>query len=121
MVEKHPGGRPTFEITQKVLEQVETLAAEGLNLNEIAGVLGIHYDTLNEKKKEFSELSEAIEGGRAKGVGVVKNKFYEKAKDGDNHCMTMYLKNYSDFTDRHDVKHSGGLKVVMPLEDMATL
>lgn len=115
------GGRPSFEVTNKVIEKVERLAATGLNLKEIAAVLGISYDTLNEKRKEFSEFSEAIEGGRAKGVGMIKNRFFEKAKDGDNHCMTLYLKNYSDLTDRQDIKHSGAFNVNMPVEDAATL
>lgn len=119
--DKHPGGRPKFEITQKVLVKSKKLAASGLTLKEIAAHLLISYETLNEKRKEFSEFSDAIEGGRAKGVGVIKNRFFEKAKNGDNHCMTLYLKNYSDFTDRQDIKHSGAFNVNMPVEDAATL
>lgn len=116
-----PGGRPKFEITDEVIEEVESLAATGLNLKEIALALGISYDTLNEKKKVLPGLSGAIEIGRAKSVAVIKNKFFEKAKEGDNHCMTLYLKNYSDLTDRQDIKHSGAFNVNMPVEDAATL
>jgi hypothetical protein len=116
-----PGGRPPFEITEKVLKQAEAFSANGLNLKEIAGVLGISYETLNEKKKEFPEFSLAIEEGRAKGVGTIKNKFFDKAKKGDNQCMIMYLKNYSDMKDRQDVEHSGSLNVTMPESDAGTL
>lgn len=116
-----PGGRSPFEVTNEVIEEVESLAATGLNLKEIALALGISYDTLNEKKKVLPGLSRAIEIGRAKSVVVIKNKFFEKAKDGDNHCMTLYLKNYSDLTDRHDIKHSGAFNVNMQVEDAATL
>ena len=114
-------GRPPFKITGKVLKHVEALSANGLNLKEIAGMLGIAEETFINKRKEFSELNESIEAGRAKGVGMIKNKFFEKAKEGDNHCMTLYLKNYSDLTDRQDIKHSGAFNVNMPVEDAATL
>ena len=118
MTNKPKAGRPPLKVTDDVIKKVESLAATGLNLKEIASVLGIHYDTLNEKKKEFSEFFVAIGVGRSKGIEVIKNKFFEKAKDGDNHCMTMYLKNYSDLTDRHDVKHSGDISVNVLQDDV---
>ncbi len=121
MSDKNLGGRPPFEITEKVIKQVEALSANGLNLKEIAGVLGITYETLKQKNKEYSSFSSAIEDGRAKGIGTIKNRFFEKAKGGDNQCMIMYLKNYSDLKDRQDVEHSGSLTVTMPLEDAGTL
>jgi hypothetical protein len=114
-------GRPPFEITDDVLELVKKAANNGLNLKEIAGVLGISETTLYEKKKEFPEFTESIEGGRANGIATIKNVMYEKAKAGDNHCMTMYLKNYSDLVDKHDISHQGGITVNMPQNAAATL
>ena len=81
-------------------------------------MLGITYETFNEKTKEFSDLSVAVEAGRAKGVGTIKNKFFEKAKKGDNQLMIMYLKNYSDMKDRHDVQHSGDISVNVLQDDI---
>tara|TARA_R110000822_G_scaffold65687_3_gene160797 strand:- start:566 stop:946 length:381 start_codon:yes stop_codon:yes gene_type:complete len=86
-------GRPAFEITQEVIEKSEKLAAQGLTLEQISKVLGICYQTLNEKRKEFNELSEAIKRGQAKGVAQVTNKLYGKALEGDNTAMIFYLKN----------------------------
>jgi FixJ family two-component response regulator len=71
-----PGGRPLFEITDKVVEKVESMATDGLNNKEIATVLGISYKTLNKKRKEFSDFSDAIEGGRAKRVSLIKKKYF---------------------------------------------
>lgn len=88
-----PAGRPAFKVTEQVIKQAETLGAQGLTLKQIAHVLGISYQTLNEKRKEFSELSEAIEIGRAKGVAKVTNALFEKAVGGDVHAAKYYLNN----------------------------
>lgn len=86
-------GRPPFEITPENTKQAETLAAQGLTLEQIAYTLGICYQTLNEKRKEFPEFSEAIKRGKAKGIAKITNKLFEKASEGDNTAMIFYLKN----------------------------
>lgn len=103
-----PAGRPEIVVDSKMLKDAEALASKGLNYKEIAKVLGMAIDTLIEKRKEYSELNEAIDSGRAKGVALIKNKFFEKAKDGDNHCMTLYLKNYSDLKDKNETALTDG-------------
>lgn len=102
-----PAGRPKFEITEDVIAKVESLAATGLNLNEMADILGIHIDTFIKKRKEFSELNESISRGQSKGAGVIKNKMFEKAKDGDNQCIFMYLKNFSDLKEKQETEIYG--------------
>ena len=74
-------GRPKFKITKKVLKQVETLSANGLNLNEIAGVLGIHIDTFIKKRKEYSEL---------KGTTLIGTIQKEDEKDEDSLLEVVY-------------------------------
>ena len=86
-------GRPKFEITPEVLKKTEKLAAQGLDKKQIAKVLGICYQTLNEKTKEFSEFSDAIETGKAKGVATVSNALFEKAKSGDVVAQKYFLNN----------------------------
>jgi hypothetical protein len=88
-----PGGRPKFEITPEVLKKTEKLAAQGLDKSQIARVLGICYQTLNEKTKEFSEFSEAIEEGKAKGVATITNALFVKAKGGDVNAQKYFLNN----------------------------
>ena len=86
-------GRPSFEVTDEVIAKAEKLAAQGLTLEQIALTLGICYQTLNEKRKEFSDFSEAIKREQAKGIAQVTNKLYGKAIEGDNTAMIFYLKN----------------------------
>lgn len=128
-------GRPAIEITPEICKKAELMAARGLTMTQIADALGMHYDTLNEKKKEFSEFSEAIKRGQAKGIGTITNCLFERAigyshpedkifcnKDGevttvetmkhwapDTTAQIFYLKNRAGWKDSKDVKHSGNI------------
>lgn len=114
-------GRPEIEITAELCEKAKSLGAKGLNLKEIAHVLGMHYDTLNEKRKEYSEFSDAIAVGRSSGVALIKNKMFDKAQDGDNHCMTLYLKNYSDLREKTELDIPNGFTVNIGDKDAGNL
>lgn len=85
-------GRPPLEITPELISKAEALAAQGLTLEQIASVLGIHVATLYDKKNKFAELDEAIKRGRDKGIATIANALFNKAKSGDNVAMLFYLK-----------------------------
>jgi len=103
--EKRKVGRPRFEVTPEVCEQVENLAAQGLTVDQIALVLGVHKATLFDKQKEYSDFSDAIKRGRGKGIANVTNALYEKATvDKDNTAMIFYLKNRAGWVDKQEVQ-----------------
>lgn len=84
-------GRPKWMPVD--LQQVELLAARGLSKEQIAHNLGISYQTLNERQKEFSEFSEALNRGKAKGIAQIANKLYENAyKENNLGAQIFYLK-----------------------------
>ena len=94
--DKSKGGRPPFEVNQNIIDKVEKLAAQGLHQYQIADVLGICYQTLNEKKKEFSGFSDAIRIGKSKGVATITNAVFNKAAKGDVVAAKYYLNNRDD-------------------------
>lgn len=96
MAKANPVGRPKYQITPEVCKRAESLAASGLTLREIALSLGISYETLNEKGKEFSEFSDAIAAGKAKGVAQVANALFQKAIGGDTTAQKYYLNNRAE-------------------------
>jgi len=103
--EKRKVGRPRFEVTPEVCEQVENLAAQGLTVDQIALVLGVHKATLFDKQNEYSDFSDAIKRGRGKGIANVTNALYEKATvDKDNTAMIFYLKNRAGWVDKQEVQ-----------------
>ncbi len=88
-----PAGRPPFEITDEVLADVERMASLGLVHEQIAHNLGIHVGTLYEKKKEYSEFSEAIKRGKALGLDKVANALFNNATESNNtSAQIFYLK-----------------------------
>ena len=91
---KNPVGRPRFEITDKVLQEVEEMAGRGLTVNQIATCLGVSPATIYNKQAENLEFLETIRKGQAIGISKVTNKLFENATvKGDNVAIFYYLNN----------------------------
>ena len=88
-----PGGRPPIEITPELCNKAETLAAQGLTMEQIALTLGMGVRTCYEKKAEYVQFSQAIEDGRAKGIATITNALFSNAKKGDTQAQKYYLNN----------------------------
>lgn len=97
-------GRPAFEITEDVLKRVEAHASQGLTKKQIARTLGICYDTLNEKQKEYPEFSEAIKRGQAKGIAKVSNALFQRAV-GYSHSDTKIMQHQGKVITHTYTKH----------------
>ena len=102
-------GRPPFEITPKIIQQVEALAAQGLTDEEISLVIGCANSTLSLKKKQFSEFSDAIKRGKAKGIATISNALFQNAKAGDNTSMIFYLKCQAKWRDTQHIDLGGNV------------
>jgi len=102
-------GRPAIEITPELCEKAESLAAQGLTMEQIALVLGMGVSTLYEKKAEYTEFLEAIKDGQAKGVAIVTNALFVSAKGGNLGAQCFYLKNRAGWKDRQEIEHSGDI------------
>jgi DNA invertase Pin-like site-specific DNA recombinase len=63
-----PMGRPKFEVTEEVLENVKKYMAQGLTKDQCAGVLGISPSTFYILQEQYSEFSESIKRGQAEGI-----------------------------------------------------
>lgn len=90
-------GRPLWIPSAADLKKTEMLAARGLTMEQIARCLGISYDTLNERSKEYTEFSEAIKIGKAKGIGEIANALYEAGKKGNIAAQQFYLSRRADW------------------------
>ena len=103
-----PRGRPAFEITPEIIERVEKLAAQGLPKYQIAHLIGISYETLNEKTKDYPDFSDAIERGKAQGIETITNTLFTKARTGDTAAIKYYLNNRSEeWSETQKHEHSG--------------
>ncbi len=88
-----PVGRRKFDITKEVIEKAERLASHGLIMSQIALVMGIVDSTLYEKQALHPELAEAIKRGKARGIGRIANRLFDKADEGDFPAQKFYLSN----------------------------
>jgi hypothetical protein len=93
-------GRPQIIIDEELCKKAETLAAQGLTMEQIANVLGMSEATLYDKKDKFSEFSEAIKRGKDRGIATVTSALFTKARAGDNTAMIFYLKNRAGWQDK---------------------
>ncbi len=73
-------------------DKVESLAARGLTMEQIAHTMGISYQTLNERSKEYTDFAEAIKRGKSKGISVIANSLFEGAKSGNTTAQIFFLK-----------------------------
>ena len=95
-------GRPEIPID---LQQVENLAARGLNESQVAHALGIHPDTLIQRKKKYTEFSDALKRGQAKGIAKIANALFEQGMNGQTAAAIFYMKNRAGWTDK--MQHAG--------------
>jgi hypothetical protein len=108
-------GRPRIEVTAGLVRTIEGLAANGLTKEQIARSCGFSYETLNEKSKQYSEISEAIKNGRAKGIATVTNSLFTQAVGGNLGATCFYLTNRDPKQWRNKQEHEVSGKDGTPL------
>ncbi len=94
-------------------KNVETFAAQGLSMPQIAACLGVSRATLYNRMGSEVNVLEAIKRGRAKGVATVTNALFQAAKEGNITAQIFYLKNRDPevWKDRKAVEYSGDVTV----------
>jgi len=115
---KNPVGRPKFEVTPKVLQEVEEMAGRGLTVSQIASCLGISPSTFYLKQATLSEFSDTIKKGQAIGLSKVTNKLFENAAvKGDNVAIIYYLNNRDkdNWSNKHEVATTVEQKYVIDI------
>lgn len=89
--------------------KVETFAAQGLTVEQIASCIGISRSTLYERMGSESDVSDAIKRGRAKGIATISNALFQSGKGGNVTAQIFYLKNRQpdEWKDRREHEISG--------------
>ena len=90
-------GRPRFEFTPKVLEQIEKLASVMCTLTEIGDIIGCSHDTIQRNQ----EAKEAIKRGVANAKQSIRKTQFDIATKLNSSIMAMWLgKVYLGQTDK---------------------
>ena len=87
------------------IAKVEALASQNMGVMEICRTLGVGWDTFNKNRKRKTELSEAYERGRARGLERATFRLMEQIDDGNFQAIQFYLKNTDSdkWKDRQEV------------------
>lgn len=91
--------RPTIEITDDQLRQIEVLAGYGLTQKAIARVLGLSERSWRNKKQE-ERVAAALEKGLAVAESVIGQALYIKAKSGDLGAIVWWEKTRAGRTEK---------------------
>lgn len=88
-------GRKKIELDERDWKQVESMCAINCTGQEIAGVMGMHYDTLVARIKEVYQLnfSDYYAIHNSKGLVSLRRKQYDSAMNG-NTQMLIHLGKY---------------------------
>jgi len=90
MTDINPGpGKKSIAMITIDLKKVEKLAMRGLKYVEIAQVLNISEDTLQNRRNDQIGVQEAIDRGRALGVSMVAKKLFNGALTGNLNAGQM--------------------------------
>jgi len=119
---KNPVGRPRFEVTPKVLKEVEEMAGRGLTISQMASCLGVSPATIYNKQSEYLEFLETIKKGQAIGLQKVTNALFENATvERDNVAIIYYLNNRDkeNWSNKHEVATTVEHKNVIDLTRMS--
>lgn len=90
-------------------KQVQQLAAQGLNMAQIAHCCDVSRSYLYSQKKAKKNIKNALKRGGSKGIGVVTNALFQSAKGGNVVAQIFFLKNRAPerWRDRRDHEISG--------------
>ena len=102
---KGEAGRPEIELTEKQIDEVETLAAV-LSTGDIADYFGIGRTTFYALMERNPDISERYKKGRAKAKGAIAGSLIQKARSGELGAQIFYLKTQCGWKETQSLEHS---------------
>jgi len=85
-------------------DKVETLAAQGLTLQQIAHHVGMQRQRFYDRKRSDPRIADAVKRGQARGQASVTNSLYTQATENGNVLAQIFwLKNRAGWTDKQEV------------------
>ena len=112
---KNKGGRPRIEFDDKQWASIEEMCNILCTGEEIAGVLGVSYDTLEKRIKETHEISftEYYKKHGSKGKRSLRRLQWKAAEAGNTSMLIWLGKQWLGQTDRQESEATITTKVII--------
>lgn len=78
------------DLTDKEIESIGVMSGMGLNMSQIAAILGFSKDTLERKRNDDVRISAAIEKGRGNNNLAVAESLFHQATQKKNVLAQMF-------------------------------
>lgn len=114
-------GKPPLIITDEMIKKAESLAANGLTIQEICDCLDMGVSTLYDKCKEYPQFGEAIKRGKSKGIGMMANNLVKLAKGGNAAANIFWLKSRAKWKEGDEDNNEAITKINQTLEQTKEL
>lgn len=75
---------------EKEIRQISTLAGYGMNIEQIAAVMGVSKPTFERRQVDQPEVADGILKGRAQASANVRQTAYKMAVSGKSAVMTIF-------------------------------
>lgn len=89
--------RPRIILTEKELQEIESMAGIGLTQEEIASVKGISVDSLRKY------AGHVVRRGKAKAIAMVAETLFKKAIAGNMTAIIFYLKTQAKWSEHPSI------------------
>lgn len=80
----------TRDLSDHEIEQASVMAGLGMNMKQIATVIGVSKSTLDRRMKDQKGVAEAIEKGRGESLAKVSKTAFTMATSGKSPVMTIF-------------------------------
>jgi hypothetical protein len=102
-----------FEIGEKELSQIETMAGLGMPLAEIARCMGMGQRTFEAYKSQREDIQAAYKSGRAKGLEKATKALWRLIDEGEKTAIYFFLKTQWGWreTDKREIEVKGRLEL----------
>ncbi len=112
------------EFTDKEIKQIESMAGLGMNVEQMAHVVGVSKATFDRRQGDQPAVHEAISKGRALASMGVRKTAYQMATSGKCPAMTIFwLKTREGWKEPREGDDQAPIKIIagMSTEDLLRL
>lgn len=100
--------RERIELSEEEIKRIETMAGLGLNVIQMAAILGMSKATFDRRMSDTPGANEALEKGRSIAAQNVMATAFKMAVGGKHPAMTMFwLKCRERWKETAMIEHSG--------------